>query len=112
VSSSSQNPRPAPKPTGLGRDEAKARVLAKIEAERALPASKRIANMLHAVHTTADAQEVLNRFRAEVLREAEGIAVEIFDAANERGDRAAANIAEQIADRLEREAREAEGGAR
>jgi hypothetical protein len=59
-----------PKPTGLSRDQVKAQVYAKIEAEKALPASEQIANMLHVVRTTADAQELLNRFRAEVRAEA------------------------------------------
>ena len=64
MSSSSQNP------AGLSaRDEVKTRVRAKVAAEQALPASERIANTLHATHTTADAQALLAELRAEVERE-------------------------------------------
>jgi hypothetical protein len=58
-----------PKPTGLSRDEVKARVRAKVEAEKALPASERIANVLHATHSTNEAQQLLELFRAEVRDE-------------------------------------------
>jgi hypothetical protein len=63
-----------PKPTGPSREEIKARIRAKVEAEKALPASEQIANTLHAVRTTAEAQQLLNAFRAEVLREAAAMA--------------------------------------
>ncbi|PBC72318.1 MULTISPECIES: hypothetical protein [unclassified Streptomyces] len=60
------------------REAAKARVRAKVAAEKALPASERIANMLHATHTHAEAQALLDEVRAEArregLREAEVIA--------------------------------------
>lgn len=46
------------------------RLRAEVTAERALPASERLANMLHATHTTADAKALLDEFRAEVLAEA------------------------------------------
>lgn len=59
------------------REAAKARVRAKVAAEKALPASERIANMLHATHTHADAQDLLAAFRAEVL----GVAADRFEAA-------------------------------
>jgi hypothetical protein len=58
-----------PKPTAPSRDEIKARLRAKVEAEKALPASERIANVLHATHSTADAQTLLARFRAEIRAE-------------------------------------------
>lgn len=66
---SSQTPHRMPKPKAPTRDEVKARVRAKVEAERALPASERIANVLHATHTHADAQTLLDRFRSEIAAE-------------------------------------------
>lgn len=63
-----------------------------------------------------DALRVLAQHDASVrevaLREAEGFASELFDAADERGDRAGADMAEQIADRLSRIADGAEAGER
>ncbi|MEV7466176.1 hypothetical protein AB0O20_06625 [Streptomyces kronopolitis] len=56
------------------KEVVKARVRAKVAAEKALPASERIANILHATHTHAEAQALLNEVRAEVLREAAAIA--------------------------------------
>ncbi|WP_199546658.1 hypothetical protein [Streptomyces sp. N35] len=58
----------------------------------------------------AEVDSILQAYRAEVLREAEGVASELFDAADERGDRAGADLAEQIADRLGRMAATAEAG--
>ncbi|WP_255951611.1 hypothetical protein [Streptomyces odontomachi] len=58
ISSSHPNP----------REEAKRRVRAKVAAEKALPASERIANALHATHTNADAQALIAEFRAEVAQ--------------------------------------------
>ncbi|MFI8872389.1 hypothetical protein [Streptomyces sp. NPDC055243] len=63
------------------------------------------------VEDQARAKVVERAVRAEVLRKAEGVASELFDAADERGDRAGAEVAEQIADRLARMANETEGGA-
>ncbi|TGB11597.1 hypothetical protein [Streptomyces sp. MZ04] len=48
--------------------------------------------------------------REAALREAEGVASELFDAADERGDRAGAEVAEQIADRMARIADGTEAG--
>lgn len=114
MSSVSQNPSRMPKPTGPSRDEVKARVYAKIEAEKALPASERIANVLHATHTTAEAQDLLNRFRAEVLREA---ANEVDTTASEM-ERVlgrtleTSSVERGVANRIRRMADLAEGGAR
>ncbi|MFF7631391.1 hypothetical protein [Streptomyces cyaneofuscatus] len=52
------------------RDDVKARIRAKVAAERALPASEQLMNMLHAVRTTDDSRALLDAFRAEVLAEA------------------------------------------
>jgi hypothetical protein len=51
------------------REDVKARVQAKVEAARALPASERIANTLHATHTTREAEQLLAEFRAEAVAE-------------------------------------------
>lgn len=60
-----------PKPTAARfREEAKARVRAKVEAARALSASEQIANTLHATRTAAEAQALIDQLRAEVLAEA------------------------------------------
>ncbi|MDX3588555.1 hypothetical protein [Streptomyces europaeiscabiei] len=52
------------------REAAKARVRAKVEAARALPASEQIVNTLHATRTTAEAQALMAQLRAEILAEA------------------------------------------
>lgn len=52
------------------KEAAKARVRAKVAAEKAMPASERIANTLHATHTHADAQALLDELRAEARSEA------------------------------------------
>lgn len=52
------------------REAAKARVRAKIAADKARPASEQLMNLLHATRTTADSQALLDAFRAEVLHEA------------------------------------------
>ncbi|AZM51827.1 hypothetical protein DMA15_03850 [Streptomyces sp. WAC 01529] len=63
-----------------------------------------------AAHFTSDAlaDQLLDAYRAEVLREAEGVASEAFDAADERDDRAGADMAEQLADRYGQMVREIE----
>ncbi len=80
------------------REAAKARVRAKIAAEKALPASERIANVLNATHTHAEAQALLDEVRAEaraeVLREAAEVAVR---AARSCGDTEAGQYAASVA---------------
>jgi len=86
VSSSSQNPRPMPKPTAPSREEIKARVRAKVEAEKALPASEQIANTLHAVRTTPEALRLLDAFRAEIEREVRWRIAKDFEQFGKRQD--------------------------
>lgn len=50
------------------RAEAKRRFREKVAAQKALPASERIANTLHATNSHADARALLDEFRAEVAR--------------------------------------------
>jgi hypothetical protein len=75
-----------PKPQAPSREEVKARVRAKVEAEKALPAGERIANVLHATHTNADAQALLNRFRAEVERKVRAEIAADFEQFGKRQD--------------------------
>jgi parvulin-like peptidyl-prolyl isomerase len=58
-----------PKPKAPTREEIKDRVRAKVAAEKALPASEQIANTLHAVRSTPEAQRLLAELRAEIERE-------------------------------------------
>ncbi|MEW9521859.1 hypothetical protein [Streptomyces tubercidicus] len=78
------------------REAAKARVRAKVAAEKALPASERIANMLHATHTHADAQALLAAFRAEVLREAAEVAESLRQFEPAFGARESAQVSENL----------------
>lgn len=52
---------------GDARAEAKRRVRAKLAAYNAMPAAERVANILHATHTHAAAETLLNEICAEVL---------------------------------------------
>lgn len=51
------------------RDEAKARVLAKVNADKALPASERVLNMLLCTNSPQDAQALLDDIRAKAERD-------------------------------------------
>lgn len=81
MSSVSQNPERA-----SARENVKARVRAKVEAARALPASEQIANTLHATRTTAEAQALIDQLRAEVERNVRWQIAEDFKTYGQRRD--------------------------
>ncbi|MFI1485672.1 hypothetical protein [Streptomyces sp. NPDC020747] len=60
-----------PKPTGPSRNEVKARVRAKAEAERALPARDRILAILSAVRTHGEAEAMLAEVEAAAVANVE-----------------------------------------
>ncbi|GHH87930.1 hypothetical protein [Streptomyces capitiformicae] len=68
------------------REAAKARVRAKLEAERALPASEQITNTLHATRTTAEAQALIAQLRAEIERDIRWQVAEDFKTVGEKQD--------------------------
>ncbi|MFD5910311.1 hypothetical protein ACFWHL_16490 [Streptomyces massasporeus] len=57
---------------------AKARVRAKVAAIKALPAAERIANTLHATHTTVEAEQLIAEMRAETERQVRAQIAEDF----------------------------------